>query len=1018
MIETIISYKSEYITDDNGVQVPVPGYRLMLEEYDAMNTKRPYAPQGFPLNITAPEAVKFNKDTYFDVNVNVNPGNAALIMGLYASPVTSEELTKYSMAGAVFKNYVRNIYATFGASTSLDEDYLAKTMFDGLNNFVYSNVIKAVMDNPNGKDITLPGYITEDEDGEEIEVAPTDLTGVPDAFMFGYVNDNITKADLTYVDPNQGGYSPSDPDTWEYDHKNKEKVLGHSATKNKRVEFLDPDIHDMGSFKRPKIYIKPPDYTGWLAVNQLVLPEADNHEPARKMFMFTDQLIKKEKDLREEIPLDERLNDPHACIQEGPYDVFSDPSGHAGTHVSVIGMCRLFAFEHLLKSMSMYQIVKCDYTKNYDEAVLAAIVEDMEQDLKDLPRRRSKRGFFRGYSFWMLFLEQAVQTVERMIIIGDIKPTYEIQQGLAEINKVREELPPLTRKWLKLLKHVRTVSWDADGMINKIDFAYSRKIKGKKKYYPLEYDLSAEDEAVLKSYLDSVFFYSLGRGFRSILAEESRNFAFRMRKRQRRLFKMSAKIYAVHKSRGVAKSMLKYIVGQQLDFYGKKLAEIASDDERAGPKMKPYIEDMRKYFFGTGDIILSPFEGGTTEEAEAFQQSVAEAAEAGENPPVYQYGGNPQHVVKDPSKHNPIDSFTPAQIAKLNESVEGNFYLEKYLRIVDKPEGHGSETKWYLENQKDIVDSRDDLLKGVVNIKEFQSYLSRNLSVLGGQATGSKINEEGVEEEYFWHTKISNIFGDATPVFESEEEAEDPENLKMIGYDGSIGLRFGVRLCYIPPAGFDPDVDPLAARRQKSFSFKAPIAEVDGVAATKIFPFVTYEKDLTDVRVVDLNLADDNFGEDLNCYIEELLKTEEFSLMFDYCAPIRRATSMMAIYTNYAFLPSVGEHPQERDTVNGMRPTEYWKSVVLSKTKNSLRRLFISNYSSVLFYSEKVGSRKNGRNFNLFDWYKKLFLILINPFAFWPGFGGSAGGWRMAKRIVDRPYDMYGNPEGADDGVE
>ena len=33
-------------------------------------------------------------------------------------------------------------------------------------------------------------------------------------------------------------------------------------------------------------------------------------------------------------------------------------------------------------------------------------------------------------------------------------------------------------------------------------------------------------------------------------------------------------------------------------------------------------------------------------------------------------------------------------------------------------------------------------------------------------------------------------------------------------------------------------------------------------------------------------------------------------------------------------------------------------------------------------------------------------------------FGGSAGGWRMAKRIVDRPYDMYGNPEGADDGVE
>ena len=199
--------------------------------------------------------------------------------------------------------------------------------------------------------------------------------------------------------------------------------------------------------------------------------------------------------------------------------------------------------------------------------------------------------------------------------------------------------------------------------------------------------------------------------------------------------------------------------------------------------------------------------------------------------------------------------------------------------------------------------------------------------------------------------------------------------------------------------------------------FASPKTDQPDHNAKKIFPLVTYEKDLSDVKVVDLNLDDDNFGEDLNCYIEELLKTPEMSLVFDYCIPVRRATSLMAIYSNYAFLSSVGEHPQERDVDNGDTPTEYWKSVVLYQTKNSLRRLFISNYSSVLFYSEKVGSRnKNG--FNPFEWYKRLFLILINPFAFLAGLAAGWGGFQFGKRVVDRPYDMYGNPEGADDGVE
>ena len=101
-----------------------------------------------------------------------------------------------------------------------------------------------------------------------------------------------------------------------------------------------------------------------------------------------------------------------------------------------------------------------------------------------------------------------------MIITGDIDPNPAITAALEDIQKVRDEYTPLTRKWIRLIKHVRTIRWDGEGAIAEIDFAYSRKIKGKRKYYPMNMDMSNEDMEILKSYIDGVMFYSLGRNFR------------------------------------------------------------------------------------------------------------------------------------------------------------------------------------------------------------------------------------------------------------------------------------------------------------------------------------------------------------------------------------------------------------------------------------------------------------------------------------------------------------------------
>ena len=1026
-----------YITDEKGNQLLSDGYRIVLEELETTNIPNAISFQSrYGPAIEMPSKTRISRDIYFDISVATTLGPSAEIVSYYKSFIKEDELSDYNLSGIVFKNYMKNVYGRFGVSTDFDDDLLAKDLFETLNNYVYSNVIKFTLDNPDGASFTLPGYTTINSDGDDVAVAPVDYSGVPEAFMFGYVNDNLSKADLTYVKPK----ATSNEDTWEYDFRNKDKVLGRSATKHPRVEFLDPEIHDMGKYTRPKIYIKPPAYTGWLAVNQLVLPEEDNHDPVRETFLFSEDLIDKQKKLTDEIPMDERLTDPHACIQEGPYDVFSDPNGHAGTHAAVLGMARVYAFEHILKSMSLYQIVKPDFKNNFDDSILSAIVEDMEEDLQDLPRRRSKKGFFKGYNFWLLYLEQAAQTAERMIITGDLEPNPQISAALEEINKIRNDHPPLTKKWIRLMKHVRTVSWGGDGHISNIEFAYTRKIKGERKYYPMEIDMSDEDMTTMKNYLDSIFFYSLGRSFRSILAGETRDFAYRMRRRQRRMFKMASKLYAVHNSKQYAKGLLKYVVASQLEHYGDKLQEISKDVERAGPKPKYYIEDMKKYFFGSSNTIVTPLNGGTKEEADAFDELLKEASEKGTEPPSFDYGGDAKHVVHDPRNSNPVDFFTGPEMTRLGESSHGSFYFEKYIRVVEKPVGHSSETDWFVKNQREAVENRDELLKGVVNIKEFQTFLKDNMDTLGGVSQDFIIGETGELEPHFWNTKISNIFGDAVPVFKYDEEeeaeqaaeaTEDAEGSEeaateeelppppKAGYDGSTGIRFGVRLCYIPPADFNPILNYGDTVPNKSFLFKEPFrGNPSDHNATKILPLVSYERDILDRNILDLNLEDDNFGEDLGCYIEALMDSPEMDMIFGYCAPIKRASSMLSLYTHYGFIASVAEHPQERDTLNGDAPTEYWKSRVLASTKNSLRRLFIANYSSAQFLSEKVGSQKDGFKINFPKLWFRLFMMLINPFAFLAGLGVGWGGWKKGKQIVDRPYDMYGEPEGGDDGVD
>lgn len=114
-------------------------------------------------------------------------------------------------------------------------------------------------------------------------------------------------------------------------------------------------------------------------------------------------------------------------------------------------------------------------------------------------------------------------------------------------------------------------------------------------------------------------------------------------------------------------------------------------------------------------------------------------------------------------------------------------------------------------------------------------------------------------------TSVSSRFGNAA--------IKDIYNLE---YSGTIGIQFGV-----------------------SFGYK-------DIEISK------YEKDIEDVLFSELKEVGENLGEDILCFVDELLKTPNMELLFKYCLKVEKAGSLAGIYYMRNCIPSLGEGEDER----------------------------------------------------------------------------------------------------------
>ena len=242
----------------------------------------------------------------------------------------------------------------------------------------------------------------------------------------------------------------------------------------------------------------------------------------------------------------------------------------------------------------------------------------------------------------------------------------------------------------------------------------------------------------------------------------------------------------------------------------------------------------------------------------------------------------------------------------------------------------------------------------VMTIKEFEQLVSSS--------------------EFDQNSKISDNFGNATVL-----------NGKFYG---TIGVKFGVRLIYVPHknSGISSNLNTSKERVGK-------IGEFDHI------PLAHYEHDLIDKTIMEIDFEDENMGEELKCYVDKLVETDDFKFVFETVIKTKTFTSLFGIYSYYNFFESIGLGPNEVEQAKRRKIKGKWKRKIFDDVKTTLKRQFRSTYRSD--DDEYDSNRQERRQFDA-QWLSNL---LPDSYL---GLDGSIRWWQSARIVDVKPFDIDG----------
>lgn len=716
-------------------------------------------------------------------------------------------------------------------------------------------------------------------------------------YLYGANYDFLIKDDIDYGIIESGRFIPYEQYTIDgREIEESDMILGVSRDvynngDDARVIYLDPKVFG-GSFTKPPLYVKPQKHDGWYGYINVLFPEYTPCKPHNQDLIDFDEIKGFINKHYPSLPEDPRLTGTEECTREVPFNRILTRQSKIGLYTIIMAAIRIYASTHLFKAIPVFSKIMPKFPENFSTIYSAYIVERMEEDFKD-----AQGAFWEAFTtfkdeeFWYAFLEQSVECYDFLVESGAIDPPVEgghLQDAFDAINDLQTDYP-FTYRPTTIRKYRNS---DGDKVKQTVLGMHDLKVAGEAGWFQSLRGIRAD------------------QNLEAVQSVEEHAKLILMQLVNHELSVMGTKMVNNMRQYGFNPTIfdLDYYIFQhmcvdsELVFAGPDIVEDkvglptpTTELGKPGPDPKGVGDSWPGPYYTPGGEFRVAVDNDPDNEAGYADEYIGyyhgTIDEVGDV--IYMAG---EHPNPDPNQKN--DVLTPVDEIIVVGTIEYGRTTQLGL------DGDASSDHDWIENE--MLSEQSSPMPG----SSVYDKITKNLVGLGdvpeyGSETVSDPERPYKLEKYISINGTKFKTAEATEIIRRKNGATRladhwPGTLKVlkneygeeIGISGNLGVRYGLAFYYTGSGS------------------KVEIA--------------TVEIDSLDVLVKQFRGLEAN-SKLLLCLVNHMKNHPKYKLMTSYIFPIKKVTSTLAIYSDMAFLSSIGEvTPGSGDNYSWLPTSEFF----------------------------------------------------------------------------------------------
>lgn len=749
--------------------------------------------------------------------------------------------------------------------------------------------------------------------------------GIPNGYKFGYENENLTEDSFKYYNPD--GSTP-------YNLAESEKTLGKYGSD--RITPLSPANYG-GRYSNPSFYVEPRQFTGWTEIATKAFDSPTGCDPMTPPLISFSDIEARTKNLKSSLKQDPRLSKDPECTSTTSFNLLLNKDAKSTLDGVVRTTIRAYAAEYFIKGYGLFSNLELT-PENFDQGLFLYVANKMKSEMIDLGTSLSNRNIrITRERYWYTFLEQSVEAYQRTIDVDGVTPPEGVADALNSIQRGMDKFRPIDRALKKKMRKRLQKNGDIrkpPANYNPIDVV---------RQGPVEFALQAAAYRLTTEEDEKKDFFN-GKNFTKLSA-------FDMRFAAVKKLRFFQKIYFIALYEKESLIIMSELIRDEFS----RMNEIIVD----GLNDKPYYKDLSKSFFGmlpgsTSKIGLSKYYTDKQTNGSSDTGTIPEVKDTSATPPIAPTD-EPQFIVESYAKLvDREDPNLPTFIRNRPQKYIGNIPLSNLSEFVGEnldlmednylSDFFGDLTFTYKGSFKSLMD------KGLTDDSSISKLHDLN------RETGINLRDlKSSRRKYI----ASRDFEDFDVIYD-ESFLVEGDSPVVHGTKGSTGVKYGIRLSIVFPEGFLTSQDIAALKANPDFvalskNEKSYLFDDNSF----VLPLMSQEIDVVDEQFVNFDPFSGTERYDLECLINKMSASEEYSLFLEKIFNLKQISSMLSIYCMETLMPSLGrkvvpdDSDDPNDSVNYERqagretdPEEEWDGTINRLGKNFLRREFKSIYLS------------------------------------------------------------------------